>query len=85
MRGSVGENADVAVAMKLAEFEQFFLDRGGILRGFGEHQAARRRRIDTVRFHREVVIVAHDKRHEADSLSRHTLHDAFAAVIVCAG
>jgi hypothetical protein len=61
--GSISENAEIAVAVFFAEFDYFLLDRRWICLGLAEDQPPRGRRIDAVRFHRKVMVIAHDKGH----------------------
>jgi len=72
---SISENAEITVAMLLAKLDYFLFDRGWICFGLREHQAPRRRRVNTVGFNRKVMVVAHDEGHRLELLKRHRLAD----------
>src|SRR6266850_5379685 len=58
---SAGENSDVAVAMLLAEIDDLFLSRGGVLFRVDKHELLGGHIVDSIGLDVKVVVVADNK------------------------
>jgi hypothetical protein len=73
-----GENPDVAVAMRFAERDDLFFERGRIGFGVGEHQLLGDGVVDSVGFDINVVIVTDNKCHLVKSTSNEQSYKIFS-------
>jgi hypothetical protein len=73
-----GENPDIAVAMRFAERDDLFFDRGGAGFFVSKHQLLRDGVIDSIGFYIKVVIVTDDKCHLVKSTSNEQSYKIFS-------
>ena len=78
---SVDEDSQVTITMSHAEIDDLFFERRRVRLCLGaEHEPLRGRRIHSVRFDRNVVVVAHDKGHLGKLLAGLTVQDGVEVV-----
>lgn len=66
LSSSVSQNPNTTFAMFSAEFDHFLLARRGVRFRLAEHKFSSRRRINTVSFNGNIVVVAHDEGHQLE-------------------